>query len=497
MSNLSIISANCGLGKTYHLVKSVYTSNELYHVIAAPSIQIAQQIKSEFKTVAADMNVESIEPTIINTESYSGRTVSESIRSYLTNLTGIKQVLIITHTSYHNTPKSFLKGCVVHVDEIPSNWIESVSVKYDWNHSHEQYFNTSSDGLVSLTKDANGDNDTLENSTLHALIQMIKDGSVFVHELSNYEYNNTHIHNYLAVINPDYFTSKTILYTADAHVSDIVTILKKQMDIVTTTLPDSGRVHHYNTDQIEFVYFMDDRKNSLNVSETMADEYDAGLKLIMDSMNGCTSLLLMNKKIQKRMEDAGTIPENFKPINHNIHGINGYSYLTKIVIQSATNRSPDEEKCLINFYNLTEEQIFNSRIANIHQAIMRLAIRRQNFNQNPAVNEAITVGVVDLQTAFACKSLYFPNATLTKLGNATFKARAGRPKGAIKEDRLSKEDSIKGRQIRQKIKDPEKYGFTKQDVLAVSMCDNIRDLMKLPLWNEVSKSGIKVKRKGK
>lgn len=497
MNNLSIISANCGLGKTYHLVKSVYTSNELYHVIAAPSINIAQQIKNEFKSVADGLNVDGIIPTIINTESYSGRSVAESIRSYLTKLTGSKQVLIITHTSYHNTPKSFFKECVVHVDEIPSNWIESISVKYDWNHTHEQYFNTSDKGLVSLSKEAKGDNDTLENSTLHSLIQMIKDGTVCVHSLGQVEYKNAHVHNYLAVINPDYFTTQTILYTADSHVSDIVTILKKQMGVTVSSLPDSGRVHHYNTDQIEFVYFMEDRKNSLNVSETMAEEYDAGLKLIMESMNGCASLLLMNKKIQKRMEDAGIIPSNFKPINHNIHGINGYNYLTKIVIQSATNRSPDEEKCLINYYGLTEEQIFNSRIANIHQAIMRLAIRRQNFNSNPLVNEAITVGVVDLQTAFACKSLYFPNATLTKLGNATFKARAGRPKGVLKTDRLSKEDSIKGRQIRQKIKQPEKFGFTKQDVMAVNMCNNIRDLMKLPLWNEVSKSGIKVKRKGK
>ena len=62
---------------------------------------------------------------------------------------------------------------------------------------------------------------------------------------------------------------------------------------------------------------------------------------------------------------------------------------------------------------------------------------------------------------------------------------------------LSKADSIKGRQIRQKIKEPEKFGYTKQDVIAVSMCETTRDLMNLPLWNEVSKSGIKVKRKGK
>lgn len=497
MSNLSIISANCGMGKTYHLVKSVYTSNELYHVIAAPSIAIAQQIKTEFKSIANELDVEVITPTIINTESYSGRTVSESIRSYLTNLTGVKQVLIITHASYHNIPKAFLKGFVVHVDEIPSNWIESVSIKYDWNHKQEEYFDVSSDGLVTLTSEAKNENCTLENSTLHALIQMIKDGTVFVHALGNYEYKNILVHNYLAVINPNYFSSKTILYTADSHVSDIITILKKQMEIVVTPLPESGRVHHYNTDQIEFVYFMEDRKNSLNVSETMAEEYDAGLKLIMDNMKGCASLLLMNKKVQKRMEDAGTIPDNFKPINHNIHGINGFSHLTKIVIQSATNRSPDEEKCLMNFYNLTEEQIFNSRIANIHQAIMRLAIRRQNFNHNPAVNEAITVGVVDIHTAFACKSLYFPNATITKLGEKSFKARAGRPIGYVKPNALSKADSIKGRQLRQRIKEPEKYGFTKKDVAVITMCKNTRELMQLPIWNELSKSGVKIKRKGK
>lgn len=493
MNNLSIVSANCGLGKTYHLVKSVYTSPELYHVVAAPSIQIAQQIKAEFKAVASDLNVESIEPTIINTESFSGKSVAESIRTYLTNTGTTKQVLIITHASYHNIPKSFLKPFTVHVDEIPSNWIELVRVGYDWNHSHDQYFNTTADGIVSLTDESKESNDTLENSNLYSLIQMIKEGTVFVHSLGEVELENKSLHNYLAVVNPEYFTSPTILYTADAHVSDIVTILKKQMDIVTTALPKSDRIHHYNTDQIEFVYFMEDRKNSLNVARTMSDEYDAGLKLIMDSMGGYKSLLLMNKEVAGRLK----IDDNFIPISHNIHGVNGYSYLTKIVIQSATNRSPIEEKCLMDFYGLSEEEMFNSRIANVHQAIMRLAIRRQNFNENPSVNEAITVGVVDLQTAWACKNLYFPNATITKLGNATFKSRRGRPAGSVKKDALSKEDSIKGRQIRQKIKEPEKFGFTKQDVLAVSMCDSIRDLMKLPLWNEVSKSGIKVKRKGK
>ena len=73
----------------------------------------------------------------------------------------------------------------------------------------------------------------------------------------------------------------------------------------------------------------------------------------------------------------------------------------------------------------------------------------------------------------------------------------GRPRGYVKPDALSKADSIKGRQLRQRIKEPEKYGFTKKDVLAITMCKNTRELMQLPIWNELSKSGVKIKRKGK
>lgn len=482
--SLNILSAKCGLGKSYALVKSIYESDKTNHIIAAPSVQIANQIKLEVRKVAEDLKVSELPVTVINSSTV-GKNVTGQLKEALLAPSVTKSIIVITHATYHNISKSFLKGFVVHVDEIPNQWIERMSVVYDWNHSHDQYFITNQDGTVSLTDEAKQDNDTLENSNLFKLIAMVKEGSANVHSLGKSQVGDKTYHQYLYVITPDYFTTETTLYTADDHVSDIVTILKGKMQVNVTTLHNPSRVHHYDTSEIDFVYFMEDRKNSINVAKTMPAEYDAGLNELMKHMEDRKCLILMNKDVEKRLE----VKDNFITIAHNVHGMNEYNRLTKLIVQSATNRSIDEEKCLIEYYKLSEEQIFNSRIANVHQAIMRLAIRRQDFNQK--FGERITVGFVDLQTAYACKSLYFPNASLTKLGNYKFhRAGAGRPNGTTKVDKLSQADVNKGKAIRKKVK--EGYtGYTKQDLLVINMNPKTNDLMKTELWKQLSPSGLK------
>lgn len=131
---LQFVQSVCGSGKTIKMVEEVIKSDALHYIIAAPTIELSQEISEKFKK-------KGLEPTLVNSDNTS-RMVGQHIASKLTEhcQRSEKTILIITVTALINLTSNDsiekLGEFKVIIDEIPESYTEIQYVRIpDWDNS--------------------------------------------------------------------------------------------------------------------------------------------------------------------------------------------------------------------------------------------------------------------------------------------------------------------------------------------------------------------------
>lgn len=407
---VKVLNALCGAGKTYTYCNNIIDSNHPFHIVSVPSIELQNEIANKY--FEGKINY-----TIINSE-LNPEVVTKTLIDYCVNKQDVKHVIIITHATLHgmNDISSF-NDYHLHLDEIPDHLIQRWTIEMDWNHNHDKYFNVIN-AIVSLKDEVLNDefkNITLKHSKLGQMLDALKsDRTRFYHTSSKDMQEGVNIEEYVQVFTPNWFPNNTTIYTADGEISIAIKLIKdfyNEIECVMETL-DSDRTGNYLSDKINYNYFMNGRNNSKNVYVNQQQPYYEGLKLCFEMTNDESTIMLLNKDIEKKRNLI--IPSNVKLLPHNLHGINAYDTVTNIILQASTNRTPTEETFLKDTFGLTKEDIFNDRLAKLHQAVMRTALRRPDFNGT------VNVYGVDLRTGEALKQFFFKNMKIEKIGNIIF-----------------------------------------------------------------------------
>lgn len=468
MNKIIGLSGLCGSGKSTLNIANIITSQNTHFVYVVPSILLTAEI-------AEKLNPHNIIVQAINSDSTPEKgqvisTVYEYIKEHSDST--LKHVLVITHQLYEMMDNTKLDSYLVYFDELPP-YMEEFKIMFDNDVTESNLFIIDPiTSKVSLTEYAmNEKNHFGKNIGLISFINCLRNDRFTAYFVTRKQGTDKEFPTTTFIKFPtvNYFNSNTIISSADLEDSMLHKILSKEMKFEIQSISSKNNNHESNNITI---YYGTDLNNTKYLRDNNTVAYQQLVAELASTIapNNQDSLLLTNTSFKHGLGS------HFKKVSHNAHGLNQYSHINNILIQSSLNFSKETATLVKKVYDVSDQDLYVDRsLMTYYQIIMRSSLRVNG------INTLWNIAVIDHKSAIGLKDRYFPNAKLVKIPtNIKFKTLK------INHETISPADSAKACKIR-KAAITNEFNYTSFDLRFAKM--PTKEMIKTSFWNKVNSSG--------